>query len=161
MSRQTYSRLVARYFIRLCISLYRSLHANLIYVVSKRGWQIQSCLRSSHWLKRHRLVVSQTIFADAEKICRRRHATDFVQEFFAHAVADEVHEFFHAHHLRRFLHAGRDFVFPQFEDICSGLFRFQHEFRLNVPRASLACLPCSGKTFCSSPSRPRCPPAIP
>jgi imidazolonepropionase-like amidohydrolase len=34
--------------------------------------------------------VSQIIFADAKKIRRGRHAADFVQEFFAHAVADEV-----------------------------------------------------------------------
>jgi hypothetical protein len=33
--------------------------------------------------------VRQIIFADAEEIRRRRHAADFVQEFFAHAVADK------------------------------------------------------------------------
>ena len=50
-------------------------------------------------LQRHRLVVIKIIFADAEEIRRGRHAADFVQELFAHAFTDEVHEFFHAHHL--------------------------------------------------------------
>lgn len=64
-----------------------------------------------------RLVVIQKILARAEKIRGGRHPADFVQEFFAHTFADEVHELFHPLHLRGFLHAGRDFVFPQLADV--------------------------------------------
>ena len=97
------------------------------------------------WLQRHWLAVIQSIFTHAEEISRRCHAADFKQEFFADALADEVHEFLHPLHLRGFGHARRDFVFPQFADVgqhlapSRQLYLFSAQFARGFGRTTTDC----------------------
>ncbi len=77
-----------------------------LFYQRRGGWQ--DCR-----FQRHRLIVIEKFFADAEKIRLCRDAPDFVQELCINSFADEVHEFLHALHLRQFTHVGRDFARPQ------------------------------------------------